>query len=136
MSPGTHGWEAHLQANPVMRAVEIVLFRPFHGGDVLGQFVDRITAELGPELVQRGVDENLAEPPTLRIPEPIAAALFAALLEHFGGPGADRELRADYQAERARVDKLIEALLNPPRLITFPEQPLIPFPEPKPGVRP
>lgn len=118
MSPRpTEGWEAHLQPNPVMRTVDVVLFRPFYGGPVLGEFVDRINAEQGAVIVRRDTDTTLADPPTLRLPEAVAAALFAGLLEHFGGPGADRELRADYLHERDRVDRLIEVLVRPPVMV-------------------
>ena len=47
-----------------------------------------------------------------RFGEDVALALLDGLLEHFRGGHDARELRKDYDAERARVDKLIEALID------------------------
>lgn len=45
----------------------------------------------------------------LHIREDDARAIYEALAEHFGHNGHDtRALRKDYEAERARVDRLIE----------------------------
>ena len=45
----------------------------------------------------------------LRLPEDDARALYEALANHFGHAGHDiRALRKDYDAERARVDRLID----------------------------
>lgn len=42
-----------------------------------------------------------------------ARALYEALAHHFGGNATDtRQLRADYDAERKRVDKMIDALIK------------------------
>ncbi|MCW2496412.1 hypothetical protein [Jatrophihabitans sp.] len=49
----------------------------------------------------------------LRLPEDDARALYEALADHFGHFGHDtRALRKDYDAERARVDKLITHLTS------------------------
>lgn len=55
--------------------------------------------------------------PTLDIPEEVARALLDALTRHFHGGSDTRQLRADYDAERARVDRLI-AIIAPPAGIT------------------
>lgn len=47
------------------------------------------------------------------IPEDAALALLDALLNHFRGGHDARQLRADYDAERARVDRLMDAILPP-----------------------
>ena len=50
--------------------------------------------------------------PWLELSEAAARALYADLAERFGGTAGDtRLLRADYVAERARVDKLTDALI-------------------------
>lgn len=50
---------------------------------------------------------------TLRIEEDEAHALYEALGEYFGHAGASTmALRADYDAERKRVDRLIEAVVK------------------------
>lgn len=49
----------------------------------------------------------------LRLPADVARALYEALADHFGHSGHDtRALRKDYEAERARVDKLIDAAIK------------------------
>ena len=54
-----------------------------------------------------------AERATLRIEEDEAHALYEALGEYFGHAGASTmALRADYNAERKRVDRLIEAVIK------------------------
>lgn len=59
------------------------------------------------EVVPEGV-----EGPLLRIPEDVARALLDALAQHFGGTSNSRQLRQDYDAERARVDKLIDSMIG------------------------
>jgi hypothetical protein len=50
----------------------------------------------------------------LRLPENDARALYEALADHFGHSGNDtRALRRDYDAERKRVDLLIDKLVKP-----------------------
>lgn len=57
--------------------------------------------------------EGLVEgPPPLRIPTDAARALYDALAQHFGGTSNSKQLRADYDAERARVDKFINHLIK------------------------
>jgi hypothetical protein len=56
--------------------------------------------------------EGAAEdPPPLRIPIDAARALCDALITHFGGTSNSKQLRADYDAERSRVDKLTDSLI-------------------------
>lgn len=51
--------------------------------------------------------------PTFCLPDDMARALLQALSEHYGGAAVDaRALRADYDAERRRVDRLIDKLLE------------------------
>ena len=51
-------------------------------------------------------------PPALVIPQDAARALLDALAQHFGGTGDTRQLRKDYDAERTRVDKMINHLID------------------------
>lgn len=57
-----------------------------------------------------------AEPPPeawLRLAEEDARAIYEALAQYFGFSGADgAQLRSDYMAERQRVDKMIDALIE------------------------
>jgi hypothetical protein len=49
---------------------------------------------------------------SFRFRDDVAKALLDALLEHFHGGSGNRELRKDYDAERARVDKLMQAVID------------------------
>lgn len=70
--------------------------------------------ELGPSGVKWEVlaGDGQFNPPVLRIPDGVARALLDALAQHYGGTSDTRTLRADYMAERARVDRLIELALR------------------------
>ena len=66
---------------------------------------------------------DLREPPVDKLvttdPE-ILRALYEALAEHFGGTGHDtRALRADYDHERSRVDKMLDSLLATPLTVVM-----------------
>lgn len=50
--------------------------------------------------------------PTLRLDDQMARALLDALTRHYQGAEDTRALRRDYDAERARVDKLIDAAIR------------------------
>ncbi len=52
---------------------------------------------------------------TLRLPDEIARPLLDALHRHYAGTTDARDLRADYDHERKRVDRLINALIEPPQ---------------------
>lgn len=52
---------------------------------------------------------------TLSMPTDMARALHEALSRHFGGVQDAQTLRKDYEAERQRVDRLIEHVANPTR---------------------
>lgn len=65
-----------------------------------------------------GTEWELVDPvdvtPALFIPDDVARALLDELSRHYGGTGDTRVLRRDYDAERARVDLLIGALIEGP----------------------
>lgn len=50
--------------------------------------------------------------PALRLTNGAGRALLDALAEHYGGVSSLRALRNDYDRERARVDKLTDALIS------------------------
>lgn len=61
----------------------------------------------------RLLPDDLAERATLRIEEEEAHALYEALGDYFGHGGASTQaLRRDYDAERKRVDRLIDHLTS------------------------
>lgn len=65
--------------------------------------VEPLTLVIGP---LQDNDGAIVEP-TLTIPEDMARALLDALAAHFGGVSEVQTLRKDYDAERARVDRLV-----------------------------
>ncbi len=76
-------------------------------GDVL-----TVITEIGTDSVAMTRMDGLAETPALRIPTEAARALYDALAQHFGGTSNSKQLRADYDVERGRVDKLTDAVLK------------------------
>jgi hypothetical protein len=58
---------------------------------------------------------TLPDRPTLLLPDNHARALLDALSAHYGAHSDVRSLRKDYDAERARVDMMLAAIL-PPRV--------------------
>lgn len=52
--------------------------------------------------------------PALRLSDELGRLLLDALAAHYGGSVDSRTLRGDYLHERARVDRLIGALIAPP----------------------
>lgn len=61
------------------------------------------------------LDEGLLnQKPSLTFSDTQARALLDALAAHYAGASDVRQLRADYMAERARVDRLIAVLITAP----------------------
>lgn len=50
--------------------------------------------------------------PTCRLPMEMGRELLEALMRHYHGADDARMLRKDYDAERARVDKILDALVE------------------------
>lgn len=101
---------AYAETDPMFLGVRIAVRRPTldGGGTVLtwAQPDAKMVTEGGTQL-----DDNV----WLRLHEDDARAMYEALAAHFGGTGHDtRALRKDYDAERARVDRLIGHLTSSP----------------------
>lgn len=65
------------------------------------------------EIVDTGRGVEAPTGAKLHLEEDVARALYEALGRYFGGDVVDaRRLRADYDAERGRVDKFIDALIQ------------------------
>jgi hypothetical protein len=94
----------------------------WHNGTIhlhLGYRVSRseihaITGLGGDEVETVDVASEGATTPTLQLREDTARALLDILAQHFGGTSNTQQLRKDYDAERARVDKLIQFAISPP----------------------
>lgn len=103
--------KAHAEFDPLSFGVRIAVRR---------EYGDRREMLHWPPLTVSTVTEAEAniEPDDsvwLRLPEADARALYDALADHFGHSGHDtRALRRDYDAERARVDRLIGAVTKEP----------------------
>lgn len=64
------------------------------------------------ELVYADLPEHTAPSPTLLLSDDMGRALLDALSAHYGGHSDVRSLRKDYDAERKRVDKLTDAVIQ------------------------
>lgn len=66
------------------------------------------------EIVYADQPEHAAAPerPTLLLSDDMGRALLDALSAHYGGHSDVRSLRKDYDAERKRVDKLTDAIVQ------------------------
>lgn len=105
---------ARVAYDPNYACDAIVIYRP--GREIL-EWVNGRAA-------WRPIDEriDLQEPPVDKLTicdEEVLRALYEALAEHFGGTGRDaRALRKDYEHEKDRVDKLIDAVTSVPTAIS------------------
>lgn len=102
-------WRAMARYNPATMNVSVIVGRRDHDGNV--QYLSELGGPGFATIVQRDLNDN-TPPPELHIEESVAKALLEALAEHFGGTADTRTLRRDYDAERARVDRLIGKLLE------------------------
>lgn len=69
---------------------------------------ERISLGQPTDITFQDTDPGIYMPePTMRIPDSLGRALLDALTAHYGGATDTRTLRKDYEAERARVDRLI-----------------------------
>lgn len=95
-------WEALVGSEFMRGGVRIAWRREFAGGMEYtnGSTVQRVT--------DPAVTVDI-EPLVLH--DEMARTLLAALLRHYNGADDARMLRKDYDAERARVDKLLDALV-------------------------
>lgn len=100
----TYGWRALVQPDWPHDGIAVMLARR----DQLGMNV------VAPMALDLALVEDAVMPvdtgPTLRLPGELGRVLLDALATHYGGASDLRTLRADYLAERARVDRLIERL--------------------------
>jgi hypothetical protein len=96
--------EAHIETDFIGQGIAVNVIR--RNGDRIDVLMDLGTVDTFP--VWRTVEPATQAPPGLRIPDDVAKALLDALLDHYRGGHDARELRKDYNAERARVDIFIK----------------------------
>lgn len=102
--------EAHVEFDPMSFGVRIMLRRKADGGAVYVNFPEPVLRFVRFE--ERGQATG-DEVPWLRLDEDDARAVYEELADYFGHAGHDtRSLRNDYDAERKRVDKLIDAAIR------------------------
>jgi len=104
-------WRAGvLHEDPLSRNLVVVIGAVADGSTAPGTF-SAIT-EIGTSSVALTQVPEGSPAPTLRIPTDAARALYDALAQHFGGTSNTKQLRADYDSERARLDKLTDTLIT------------------------
>lgn len=100
-------WRAYVQRNYRMfDGIDIWLMEKRSSSTYIG-----LPTDITFTLVE---DTAVSSEPTLSLPDGFARAILDALSSHYGAAGDLRTLRRDYDAERARVDKLIEHLARRP----------------------
>lgn len=111
------GWQAHVEPEFITSGVRVHLGRRALGpGDAStirvwghANYVTVIAPQWGAAPAEP--EEKPDRSTWLRLPGDEARALYEALAEHFGHGAPDtRDLRKDYTDERARVDRLTDAL--------------------------
>lgn len=96
---GVHGY------NPASMNLELII------GQRIGDHAEYITG-LGEGTTRVEVREPFEQGPILTIPDEIARGLMDALIQFYGGSTTVQQLRSDYDHERKRVDKMLEALMG------------------------
>lgn len=104
-------WRAHVRPDLIGRSADIFLVDASADGHVTLVQPGGILRTF-----MQGESTGDAEP-TLTVPEHALPALLAALSSHLGAVEHPQQLRADYVAERARVDKLIDYVARPPMIV-------------------
>lgn len=94
--------KAHIERDPMFRGIRLAVAR------------ERDYITWGPtRLVPRSDSESAGSGAWLTLDEDDARAIYEALADWFGHAGHDtRALRKDYDAERGRVDRLINHLIG------------------------
>jgi hypothetical protein len=98
--------EAHIEIDFIGQGIAVNVIR--RNGDRIDVLMVLGTVDTFP--IWRTLEPATQAPPGLRIPDDVAKALLDALLDHYRGGHDARELRKDYDAERARVDIFIKHL--------------------------
>lgn len=93
--------EAHIESDYVGEGLKVVVLRKNAGTAALIQVGSNNRLDMWKHI------DDAVESPFIWITEDTGRALLEALLEHYNGSQDTRQLRKDYDHERARVDKLI-----------------------------
>jgi hypothetical protein len=99
--------EAHIETDFVGQGIAVNVIR--RNGDRIDVLKDLGGADRL-QIWETVEPETRQAPAGIRIPDDVAKALLDALLDHYRGGHDARELRKDYNAERARVDIFIKHL--------------------------
>ncbi|WP_433067358.1 hypothetical protein [Dactylosporangium sp. CS-033363] len=101
---------AHTQPDYYRRRVDVYAYRRL---TIDGESVLEVPQPPADVIWERRPEASLVAAdvrPLLSLDDDMARAVLDALAGHFGGVQGVRNLRADYDAERKRVDQLIEHL--------------------------
>lgn len=107
-------WRAGVQQDWANASLRLCIVRTLGQGQI--QVVKAINADDGLTF-DRGVefetqDQSQQVQHWLSLPDGAARALLDALSQHYGGTGDTRQVRRDLDAERSRVDKLTDAVID------------------------
>lgn len=96
-------WRAYVEQNFAMQGISIYLGMSHSDGMTM---IKPVMTEL------QTLPEGATAAPSLVMEDDLGRALLDALIMHYGGATNVRQLRADYDHERSRVDKLIEHIME------------------------
>jgi hypothetical protein len=104
---------AFVANDPMSFGVRVAIFNQRGDGDYPREVLRIVGDESGVHHFHwQAVSPHELVEPTLQIPGDMARALLDGLTRHFSGAEDTRVLRQDYDAERKRVDKLTDALIE------------------------
>lgn len=99
---------AYVDRDPLTFSDRVAIVERREDADGSSSHILRLSSD-GPPTWER-IEGNVTVAPTFLIDREAARALLDALAAHFEGSADTRVLRRDYDAERGRVDKLIDAM--------------------------
>jgi hypothetical protein len=94
---------AHIRTDFALMGIAVTVTQRIAEGHALVLEHDGAWLEIDPAAIYDGA--------SYRFTDDVAKALLEALLDHYRGGHDARQLRADYEAERKRVDKMLDTLM-------------------------
>ena len=99
-------WRIAITPDAIIDGISIQIARRLNGP---GSHAELLTFAQSAEIVEPG---TMNPRPSLAISDDLGRALLDALAAHFGGTTGGQQQRADFEHERARVDRLIGHLTS------------------------
>lgn len=98
-------WRIHVEHDPRVGGIAVMIARRYPDAGM----AEVLTLTKTVDIQEEGVGWPQ---PSVTLEDDLGRALLDALAEHYGNTSGGRQTRADYEHERARVDRLIGALIS------------------------